>query len=228
MQTAKDTGPSIQHIVDAPTERRKVTLAAVVEPPSVGDHHEASNEGNVTLDTTFVLPDSEFANLEGDYFDWDGPSLDFAGFLNAETDDKTAQYASSRQSLLVQHSTPVANQTCQVQEANSFHNVSIPAQPSHNVRSLIQRPKMKTDGQRIASLILHTLKSYPLMILRHNALPPFIHPILVSSNVGNNDMEPLTNCMSLVHMISSGIQGSRKLFWKNVRLECERFCDEVR
>ncbi|KAA8645093.1 uncharacterized protein ATNIH1004_009308 [Aspergillus tanneri] len=27
-------------------------------------------------------------------------------------------------------------------------------------------------------------------------------------------------------MISSGVQGSRKLFWKNVRLECERFCEE--
>ena len=35
-------------------------------------------------------------------------------------------------------------------------------------------------------------------------------------------MEPLTNCMSLVHMLSSRIHGSRKLFWKNVRMECER------
>jgi hypothetical protein len=30
-----------------------------------------------------------------------------------------------------------------------------------------------------------------------------------------------------VHMISSGVQGSRKLFWKNVRMECERLCEEV-
>ena len=32
-------------------------------------------------------------------------------------------------------------------------------------------------------------------------------------------MEPLNNCISLVHMISGGVRGSRKLFWKVVRLE---------
>ncbi|KAJ5833633.1 hypothetical protein N7474_001944 [Penicillium riverlandense] len=39
-------------------------------------------------------------------------------------------------------------------------------------------------------------------------------------------MEPLSNCISLVHMISSGTRGSRKLFWRNVRMECERLCSE--
>ncbi|KAI5360705.1 hypothetical protein Slin15195_G086210 [Septoria linicola] len=34
-------------------------------------------------------------------------------------------------------------------------------------------------------------------------------------------MEPLANCISLVHMIGSP-KGSRKLLWRNVRLECER------
>ena len=125
------------------------------------------------------------------------------------------------------HSTPSTDQTVQVQ-AISSPNVSIPTLPTSTLRSLIQRPKMKTGAQRIANLILHTLKSYPLMILRHNTLPPFIHPRSISSDVKNNHMEPLTNCISLVHMISSGVQGSRKLFWKNVRLECERLCEEVR
>lgn len=40
-------------------------------------------------------------------------------------------------------------------------------------------------------------------------------------------MESLINCISLVHMINSGVQGNRKLFWKNVRLECERMYAEV-
>ncbi|KAL9091287.1 MAG: hypothetical protein Q9165_004921 [Trypethelium subeluteriae] len=116
----------------------------------------------------------------------------------------------------------------QAQQAISSPNVSIPTAPSSSVRSLIQRSRTQTGAQRIVALIYHTLKSYPLMMLRHNALPPFIHPRLISSSVDNDYMEPLTNCISLVHMIGSGVQGSRKLFWRNVRLECERFCEEVR
>ncbi|KAI1811459.1 hypothetical protein GGS20DRAFT_104326 [Poronia punctata] len=37
------------------------------------------------------------------------------------------------------------------------------------------------------------------------------------------EMESLTNCMSLVHVL---FQGSRKLFWTNVRQECERLSQE--
>ncbi|KAL1841425.1 hypothetical protein VTK73DRAFT_3484 [Phialemonium thermophilum] len=87
---------------------------------------------------------------------------------------------------------------------------------------------MDARAQRIAKLILHTLKSYPVMLLRHNTLPPFLHPstIAIAASNADNAMEPLNNCMSLVHMISSGVRGSRKLFWKNVRLECERLCQE--
>lgn len=108
-----------------------------------------------------------------------------------------------------------------------FHSPpsSIPRPPSSSVRKLVQRPRLNPGSQRTTKLILHTLKSYPLMMLRHNTLPPFIHPNLVYTD--NTQMEALTNCISLVHMISSGIQGSRKLFWNNVRWECERFTGEV-
>jgi hypothetical protein len=69
------------------------------------------------------------------------------------------------------------------------------------------------------------LKSYVLKMLRHNSLPPFIHPYLVSAELA---MEPLDNCINLVHMISGEMKGGRKLFWRNVRMECERLCAEVR
>lgn len=87
---------------------------------------------------------------------------------------------------------------------------------------------MQAGTQRIANLILHNLKSYPLMIRRHNDLPPFIHKGLLSSSFEDACMEPLTNCLSLVHMINDGLQTSRKLFWRNVRMECERLSEEVR
>jgi hypothetical protein len=193
--------------------------SSVADSPSVEKRQEASNGGNIILDSALV---------GGEYLDWDDQDIDFADFLSPQMNDETVLYPSAGFSSLVRHSTPLTNQTVQVQQAISSPNVSIPAIPTSTPRSLIQRPKMKTGAQRIANLILHTLKSYPLMMIRHNTLPPFIHPHLMSSNAENNDMEPLTNCICLVHMISSGVQGSRKLFWKNVRLECERLCEEVR
>ncbi|THX54515.1 hypothetical protein D6D06_05475 [Aureobasidium pullulans] len=39
-------------------------------------------------------------------------------------------------------------------------------------------------------------------------------------------MEPLANCLSLLHMIGGNLRGSRKLFWKNVSMECERLREE--
>jgi hypothetical protein len=217
-KTPKGTGPRIQHSDDPPTKQRKMAPSLSAVSPSVENRQEASNDGNNVLDSTLVV---------GEYLDLDVPDIDFADFWNPQMNDDYFQYPLSGSSSSVRHSTPSANSTVQVQQAISSPIVSISALPTSNPRSLIRRPKMKTGAQRIANLILHTLKSYPLMMIRHNNLPPFIHPSLISSNVENNDIEPLTNCICLVHMISGGAQGSRKLFWKNVRMECERLCEEV-
>ncbi|KAK3686592.1 hypothetical protein LTR37_019653 [Vermiconidia calcicola] len=84
---------------------------------------------------------------------------------------------------------------------------------------------MTAGAHRVAHLTYGMLKSYPMM-LHHNDLPPFIHPSLVSSDPENHDMEPLTNCMSLMLMISGGVRVNRRLFWRNVRQDCERLCAE--
>jgi hypothetical protein len=199
----------------------------VSDSPSVENRQEASNNGDIILDNALVISDPEFANI-GEYLDWNDPDIDFTDFLNPQTNDEIVQYPSSGSSSFDHHSSPSTDQTAQLQQAISSSDVSIPPIPTSTLRSFIQRPQMKAGEQRIGNLILHTLKSYSLMMLRQNILPPFIHPRLVSSDVENNHMEPLNNCISLVHMISSGVQGSRKLFWKNVRMECERLCEEVR
>jgi hypothetical protein len=199
----------------------------VVDPLNVEDRQDASNNGDMILEGALIISNPDFANIGGEYLDWNDLDIDFAKFLNSQMNDKTVQYPSSGSSSSVHHSLPSTDQTVQVQEAISSSKVSIPPLPTPNIRSLIQRPKVGTGSQRTANLILHTLKSYPLMMLRYNTLPPFIHPGLISSDVEGNYMEPLTNCISLVQMISGGVQGSRKLFWKNVRLECERLCEEV-
>lgn len=102
---------------------------------------------------------------------------------------------------------------------------SISPTPSLNVRSMVQRPKMHQGAERAASLIFYTMKSYPLM-LRQNTLPPFIHPSYVSFTDEGATTEPLENCIALILMMANGVKGSRKLFWRNVRIECERICDQ--
>ena len=227
MDKAKATEPRIQHNNITPIEGKETTPSLVVDLSSVERRQEANLKGNIIFDSSLVMSDPNFLDLGGEYLDWDLLDIDFADSVNQQTSDETVQ-SSIEPSSLIRHSDPLASQTVQLQQAMSSPKVSIPPIPSYAVRSLIQRPKVKTGAQRIASLILHTMKSYPLMMLRHNTLPPFIHPSFASSNVENKDMETLTNCISLVHMISSGVQGSRRLFWKNVRLECERLCAEVR
>jgi hypothetical protein len=224
----KCTRPRIQHSDDASTEPRKKAPSLVTDPPNVENHQGANKDGHITDDSALVIADSEFANPGEEYLDWGDAGIDFADFLDPSTNDEAFEYPSLSSSSLVNHSTPSTNQAVQVQQAISSLNISIPIVPTYNIRLLIPRPKMRTGTQKIANLILYTLKSYPLMIMRHNSLPPFIHSRWISSNSENNFMEPLTNCISLVRMINSGVQGSRKLFWKNVRMECERLCGEVR
>ena len=70
----------------------------------------------------------------------------------------------------------------------------------------------------------HILTSFPKMMYSPGSLPPYIHPYSLGNNLQNSEegFESLTTCVTLMQMLSSGALGSRKLFWKNVRLECER------
>ncbi|KAK9780157.1 putative Transcription factor domain-containing protein [Seiridium cardinale] len=164
-------------------------------------------------------------NLVQESLEWHDLDINLDDLLSQQPNNETTRDTLSASSSLVLQATPSADPTAQSPQDYLFRTVSIPRPPADNSRSLVQRPKTKTGMQSTASLILHTLKSFSLMILHHNTLPPFIHPSLVCSDVGNDDMESLNNCISLMHMASSGVQGSLKLFWKNVRQECERLYD---
>ena len=186
----------------------------------------ASENNGMIPDNGLVESDMEFASLGDDYLDWDDSNLDFTDLLNPRTNNETNQCLSAASSIACP-SMASTDQRVLTQQATSFPNISIPPTPTYNIRSLIQRTGMNPGTQRTARLMLHTLKSYPVMIQRDNTIPPFIHPCLLSPDDPNSDMEPVTNCIGLVRMMSSGLYGSRKLFWKNVRLECEHFCAEV-
>jgi len=161
------------------------------------------------------------------YFGWVDPDANLASFLNSQATEEPVQHTLPISSDVVRHTTPPIDQAIQAREPVPFLSASIPTQPTYRLRSMTQRSNLDTRSQRTATLVLHTLKSYPLMISRHNTLPPLIHPCLISCDVGDRHMEPLNNCISLVHMIGSGVPGCRKLFWRNVRMECERWSEEV-
>lgn len=131
--------------------------------PSVGSLQEEGIDFDVTRDDALVISDREIAHSGGEYLDWDDPLIDFSDFLNPQMNDETVQYPFSLSSSSVRHSIPPTDQTAQLHQAISSPNVSIPTIPTSTVRYLIQRLSMKPRTQRIAKLILHTLKSYPLM-----------------------------------------------------------------
>ncbi|KFY21019.1 hypothetical protein V491_03227 [Pseudogymnoascus sp. VKM F-3775] len=193
---------------------------------SAEDGQEASNGGDITLDSAPVIPDPVFIDIGGNCLDWNDPQDDFSDFVDLQSNVGTVQYPTEIESSPAQHWIPSTNQTSHIQQDVFSPYISVPKQPTTTFRSLIRRPKLSTGAQRTANLILYTLKSYPLMMLDNGSLPPFIHPHLIFSEAENNDMELLINCICLVRMISNGIQKSRKLFWKNVRMECEQICEE--
>jgi hypothetical protein len=174
-----------------------------------------------------MISNPELENFGDDYLHWNDSNMDSTNFLSPKANEGTFGYSLLESPPSVHHSTPSTYQALQLPAGISLFDISIPSVPNPNIRKLVQRTQIKTGTQRTANLILYTLKSYPRMLLRPNTLPPFIHPHLISSNGEDSDMELLTNCMSLVHMISNGVQGNRKLFWKNVRMECERMHAEV-
>lgn len=193
-------------------------------PSSTRERLERNGTGNVVVNGTRALSDQDLVDLGGGFLDWDDGGIGLADIFDTPIFNSSLSPDSS---TLTFEATASAARTYQTQESFDFSSSPIPRTPTIVVPSLIRRPKTQPRTQRTANLILHNLKSYLLMIQRHNDLPPFIHKSFISSSVEDADMEPLTNCLSLVHMLNGGGQAGRKLFWKNVQMECERLSAEV-
>lgn len=211
---------------DHPRAKRRKVISSGSGPFNVVVEQSAITDEVNALDTS-LASDLNFANFGQELLDWNDLEHTFATFPDATSNDGSTEKPPHELSALVRRTkSPSTDRTIQLQQATSPPSPFTIA-PSVTTSRLLYQRGLQTGPQRIASLMRHTLRSYPLMMLRDNALPPFIHPSLVHNDIEDSNMEPLTNCISLVHMISSGVRGSRKLFWKNVRLECERLCAEV-
>jgi hypothetical protein len=100
---------------------------------------------------------------------------------------------------------------------------SIPTMPTYSLRSFGQNPALKGGSLTTAMLMIRVLSAYPTMMQNPEALPPFIH----FTSLYDHAAQPLMTCMSLMQMVSTGTQGSRRLLWKKNRMECERMQIEV-
>jgi hypothetical protein len=166
-------------------------------------------------------------NLGEDLMNWDAADFNFTDFLEPHSLVDNIDYTSPEASLNHQP-TFAAQHKHTLQSPMLFPNQSISPTPStYSPRSLVLRRAILDKATRSVKLTLGTLNSYPRGIVRDNTLPPFIHPLLLPHGKEDDQMEPLNNCMSLLHMVSSGIHGSKKLFWRNVRTECEYMRAEV-
>jgi hypothetical protein len=169
----------------------------------------------------------DFSNLERDYLNLDMIEFNAPGLDSRNNSDLFHLSASATKTLAPAISEfPNHSDNSQMEYVpNSFPLMM----PTFNTRSFIQRPAMRSGAQNTATLITHILTSYPAMMRDHGSLPPFIHPHLLG-NVQDSDsrsFESLTTCMSLMQMFGSDVYGSRKLAWRNVRLECERMSEDV-
>nr|POE90239.1 hypothetical protein CFP56_20706 [Quercus suber] len=184
-----------------------------IDPQPVQD--ESSTHDGFTISSSV-----NYANPELVYLDWDDAEMHLTDLLDLGIQDTTVSAPLAQCPPLNED-----RRTDYLSQRTPMLNLPIAKSPSNHNRLLIQRPERKYGMHKIAGLILQTLKSYPVM-LEQNTLPPYIHASVLPWHVENTDMEPLTNCFSLMHMISSGVEASWKLFWKNASLECERMLHE--
>lgn len=84
-------------------------------------------------------------------------------------------------------------------------------------------------AQHNADLVIHSLRSFPTMMLRKETLPWFIHP---HSRIFSRSAEPafpeaLSNCMSIAHIYASRTSGTSQFLQQTIKAECRRLTSEV-
>lgn len=218
------TAKGIECLYSSRTQQDDPSPRTVTASPTVADSTKVDEQSGVSAQDGPATPDVE--DLEWPFPDWNDPAklsaMEFTKLMSADLTGQVMPFSLG--------SDPSAERSMFLPEqiAHLFTPPeSIPRSPTANLRSLIRRPRASVGAQRVAALISHNLKSYPRMMSQRNNLPPFIHPHILAVAPENNHLAPLTNCMNLVHMVGGGIQGSRALFWRNVRTECEDWSVKV-
>jgi hypothetical protein len=196
-----------------------------LSPKAHTQHLNLEAYGDFFVDDNLDLSDADFENFPD--IDWNDTAIDFTSFYDPKWSAETTLVSPfERSRTMSAYLTPPLTQDS-LEILTRYPSPSLAATHLDVPRSIVKRPKGNLGLQRTAILMQQTLKSYLGMILRDGSLPPFIHPHILELEFENNDMESLVNCVSLIQMLKTEARGSRKIFWKSVRIECERFYHDV-
>ena len=80
--------------------------------------------------------------------------------------------------------------------------------------------------QHNTHLMVQALRAYPLMMLRRETLPPFIHPHWHRQSSPALP-DPLSNCMSIAQMYAFRSEETKPFLWRTIKAEDERFTSQV-
>lgn len=186
-------------------------------------------QGNMDdFEGALTVQGEEFLDFGNAMTGWDAIDIDFSTLDNLQSyEQPTYDYTLPLPPAMFRQPSTPQSMNAIPQRPISPVDTWTPRPPTFNTRRLMLRQDLNKGKKRIANLLLRTLRSYPLMMLRHNRLPPFIHSQFASLGLEDTSLDALTNCIGLVRMISGELRGSRKLFWSNVSRECERILAEV-
>ena len=90
----------------------------------------------------------------------------------------------------------------------------------------VERP----HAQHSADLIIQALRTLPMMMLRRETFPWFIHPHAHFSSKTSKAVLPevLSTCMSVAHMFASRTSETKPFIWRTIKAEHRRSTMEVR
>lgn len=110
-------------------------------------------------------------------------------------------------------------------------STTISTMPPHPMQRFTSTTAYKGSARVTAMMMKRILTAYPMMLRNRGPPPPFIHASMPIDNVTAyyRPPESLANCESLMRLLGSGDgnDASKRLVWKNIRLECERVHVEV-
>lgn len=201
------------------------------KPATAGPAQPDSPHEDVVPSSTIIeddFPDAEDIDIDFDISDLNRGQLSW-DLISTEVNSTPDLAFNQDQPLLNLVSTPITSQQSSSSSPQYSPISALSAMPLYHLRAFAQNPMTKSGPANTTSiLMMRILTSYPTMLRDLSNLPPFIHPLfLAGQEKGGKSLESLTTCVSLIQMLNSGIQGSKKLVWKNVRLECERLQVQV-
>lgn len=226
------------------TQETPETVSETHSMPAATGHDgfmgfQADATDDVVLNET-LLSHQAMQMSEAQLENWDG--IDWQSLLSSPNSFDDAPFSTSLSpKTALDSETPISFDSW-----NSIHRVpttmatmmgsrksQIPRMPTFSMPAMFRRQHIDVGAQRVSQLMFQTLNAYPLMMMRQRTPPPFLHPSILADgandilNIAADNLEPWHNCMSLVYMANSKMKGSKRLFWRNVRTECERFCHRV-